>query len=78
MTFMRIPTLLASIFFAFLVCSGCSEQKSTTRNVTADLNDCKGEIDSAMAEAQRTGQPDSQVFRAGQVARDRCMQRKGY
>lgn len=58
---------------------GCDSEKSVdSRDVSADLSSCKGQIESAIGRAQSAGKSDTEAFKAGEEARDQCMSGKGY
>ena len=58
--------------------AACDKQSSSSSNSSADVQACRGQVDSAIAAAQRSGKSDAEAYRAGEKALDACMKRKGY
>ena len=78
MIFARSQTLLASLLFSVFAFYGCSDQKSSSSNSKSDVQEaCRGDVETAIAEAQRAGKSEADMKRAGDAALFRCMARKG-
>ena len=69
---------LKLIAFAVLVAAalhGCGKQSSSSGNASADVASCKGEVERAV---HLPGLSEPEAYRAGELALENCMKRKGY